>query len=92
MPYFMQAVSVDTTILAPSGVSNQAVLNVVNGDCGDCVAAAEVEEDYSIFGGGHALWLPGIATDLVFTAGGLFTERSDGTAMMMGVVESASNP
>ncbi len=40
---------------------------------------------------GHALSLPGLATDLVFAGGGEFREFSDGTASLTGVVARATD-
>ena len=43
--------------------------------------------------GGHALYLPGIGTDFVFTpTAGTFVEYPNGTAQMSGTVASVSNP
>lgn len=43
---------------------------------------------------GHAAWLPGIATDLVFSkeAPGKFVENADGTATFTGTLVRASDP
>ena len=42
---------------------------------------------------GHAFWLPGIGTDLVFTPSpGSFTVSNDGTATLTGTLHSKSNP
>ena len=42
---------------------------------------------------GHAFWLPGLSTDLVFTPSpGSFTVNNDGTATLTGTLHSKSNP
>ncbi|MBZ0252140.1 MAG: hypothetical protein K8I02_02260, partial [Candidatus Methylomirabilis sp.] len=59
--------------------------------CGDrpkpsvplCASAAQ--------GGGHALWLPGVGTEFIFTAPGPFIEKGDGTAQLSGVVVDAND-
>jgi hypothetical protein len=40
----------------------------------------------------HALYLPGIATDFIFSTPGSFVENPDGTAHLSGTVFSESNP
>lgn len=41
----------------------------------------------------HAVWLPGIGTDFVFTpAPGSFVENLDGTALLTGTIAKSSNP
>lgn len=42
--------------------------------------------------GDHAFWLPGIGTDFVLRPGGHFIERSDGTAVVRGIIERENNP
>ncbi|MEM6794486.1 MAG: hypothetical protein AAF725_10930, partial [Acidobacteriota bacterium] len=41
--------------------------------------------------GGHGVWLPGLATDLVFVDAGTFVEYSDGTALLTGQVFRAGD-
>ncbi len=90
-PIYIQIVTFDLAELRFDQVSNLAVLQIVSGDCGECVEAAPVDSSAK-YSGGHALWMPGIATDFVFTSGGDISERGDGTARMTGVVASESDP
>ena len=53
-----------------------------------CVDAAESSAFNN--SGGHALWIPGVAPDLVFYKLGKLVEYSDGTAVLSGEVRSAS--
>ncbi len=91
-PCWVQAVELDGQTKAIVGLSNTEVLVTVPGDCGQCVEEAEVDTDVFGGGGGHAFYLPGVASDLTFISGGQLIERGDGTAMMKGVVASLSDP
>ncbi len=56
-----------------------------------CVEEA-ISDSYGS-GSTHALWLPGIAEDLIFDPdSGVFTESADGTATFTGTVSSESDP
>lgn len=57
-----------------------------------CALSANKDELLSRYSGGHAFWLPGLATDLMFEPGAALVERADGTAHLLGTIESASNP
>lgn len=58
-----------------------------------CVEAADADPLWSIFPGGHALWLDKNGTDYVFgDHPGSFVELGDGTARLTGTVFSASDP
>lgn len=54
---------------------------------------AEKDALYGQYSGGHALWLPGIGTDFVFTSEnpGVFTEKMDNTATLTGTVVRKSD-
>ncbi|MEM9597283.1 MAG: hypothetical protein AAGD06_23650, partial [Acidobacteriota bacterium] len=56
----------------------------------NCVS--EAENDAFGTGGGHALWMPGIATKLVMTTPGSWTEFDNGTARFVGTVETRNDP
>jgi hypothetical protein len=79
--------------LVNAGFSSQGgVLCPVSGDRQICAEEAPADPEYG-FNGGHAFWLPGIDTDLIFTPDpGTFVVRLDGTATMTGTVWSAANP
>lgn len=62
---------------------------------GDTVARATAANSVMPFHGAesvHAVTLPGISANLVFVAGGRFTERPDGTARLAGVLQDLANP
>lgn len=90
-PVYLQAVTFDPQAMAFDQISNLLAFEVLAGDCGMCAQEARTDE-YAQYSGGHALWLPGIGNDFVFASGGLFTEREDGRARLMGVVRSSANP
>ena len=57
-----------------------------------CAVKADADS-YGTGSGGHSLWLPGVATDLVFDpTPGTFTQNADGTATLTGTAYSAGNP
>jgi len=57
-----------------------------------CAEKADADPTYAKFPGGHAIWLPGIGKDFVFTdPPGFFVENSDGTARLTGTVRRTSN-
>ncbi|WP_145066266.1 hypothetical protein [Engelhardtia mirabilis] len=91
VPCLLQAVTIDPGQGAFRPPSNVEVLSFAGGDCGVCVDGAEADN----FGQStydHALWLPGVAKDFVFVAGGDFFERADGTAIVTGEVASKAKP
>ncbi|MFT5287507.1 MAG: hypothetical protein ACI8TQ_003694 [Planctomycetota bacterium] len=73
-----------------AGLSNTVAFQQVDGDCGACVDEAQTDS-FALYGGGHALTLPGIGNDFIFAPGGSSVERSDGTARMTGVVSRSSD-
>lgn len=56
-----------------------------------CALPANRDEELSRYSGGHAFWLPSLATDFVFEPGARFVERADGTARLTGEIVSASD-
>ena len=90
-PYYIEILTVDPLTGQFAGLSNMVIVQQVDGDCGACVEEAE-GDDAAKYPAGHALYLPGIGTDFVFTPGGSFVERTGGTARMIGVVTSESDP
>jgi hypothetical protein len=91
-PYFIQMISVDPASNAPSGLSNTVVLSLVSGNCGDCSTESAHQPHYALFPGGPAFWLPPLATDFVFVAGGTFIEHADGKGKMTGLIASKAAP
>lgn len=90
VPCLLQVVSFDL-LNGGAGISNLEVLRVAAGDCGVCVEEAEVDPNLGS-NGGHAFWIPDLAKDFEFVAGGDFSERDDGTARIIGVIASESQP
>ncbi len=91
-PFHLQAAVMDGSTGEFLGFSNPLVFQAVGGDCGLCVDKADTDPALGGSTGGHALWLPGIGTDFVFVSGGQLMERSDGTALLTGVVARESDP
>ncbi len=89
--YYLEILTVDPVTGEYSGLSNTIILQQLEGDCGACVEEAEADSAAQS-PSGHALWLPGIGTDFVFTPSGSFFERTDETARLIGVVTSESDP
>ncbi|HEY0514519.1 MAG TPA: SdrD B-like domain-containing protein [Thermoanaerobaculia bacterium] len=59
----------------------------------DCATPAQGDPAYNQFPSGHALYLPGIGTDFIFTPNpGGFVTHSDGTGSLQGTARSVSNP
>src|SRR5204863_4259743 len=57
-----------------------------------CVIRAVSDPIYNPGGSDHAMWLPGISTNLIFfPEPGSFTEFPDGTATLTGQVRSLTN-
>ncbi|MFN7964020.1 MAG: SdrD B-like domain-containing protein [Thermoanaerobaculia bacterium] len=79
--------------LVAAGTSTQGgALCPMNNDHQTCVDESPADPNYGT-GGGHAFWLPGIDTDLVFTPDpGSFTVRTDGTASITGTAWSTAHP
>ncbi len=62
-------------------------------DGGDqCVTNALPNPTYANSTRSHAIYLPGIVTDLIFTPAGRFTQNPDGTATITGLAASRSSP
>ena len=82
------------TYTATDGCGQTAVcVQKITWTGGASVMAAVPDPGYSQDTVTHAVWLPGIATDLVFTpTPGSFVTLSGGTAKLSGTVYSASNP
>ncbi|MDX1999568.1 MAG: SdrD B-like domain-containing protein, partial [Thermoanaerobaculia bacterium] len=57
-----------------------------------CADAALYDPTWGQFFGNHAIWLPEIATDLVFDPRGRLYEFDNGSARLTGVVRSLSDP
>lgn len=76
----------------PSGVSFGDINIDLGDECVSCAVAAEYDEDVSVFQGGHAFYLPGISHDFFFETGATFAEKSDGTALMSGILFSPTRP
>lgn len=72
--------------------SLQGDINIdLDGDCDRCVEEA-ISSSAAKYDGQHAVYLPGIATDLIATLPGTFTEYPDGTARYLGVVARKNAP
>lgn len=76
----------------PAKVGNGDFNFDFQGDCADCASAAIQDPAVAKHSGGHAFWFPDIGTDFVFVSGGRFSETSQGTARLTGVVARESNP
>ncbi len=78
------------------GISNQSHTHINDEICPEtslCPTPADPDDEYSIFGGGHAFWFPGIGTDFIFIAPGQFNEHPmSGTAKLTGLIASESDP
>jgi len=89
LPWFLNQGDVSVELLEGS--------EPAGGERSFCARRAAFDAAYGLAHGGYltdgyALWLPGVARDLVFVAGGRLDERRDGTARLSGVVASASDP
>jgi hypothetical protein len=74
----VQTLTISTNCNPPETNCVQAAIG--GGPCSDSVTK-------------HAVWLPGIATDFIFTPNpGTFVENPDGTAVIAGTIASFSNP
>ena len=70
---------------------NQLHVNSFNTNPPQCVLEA-VSDNYNPNGSDHAVWMPGISTNLIFMpTPGSWTENPDGTATLRGVVRSRTN-
>ncbi|MDB6034773.1 MAG: hypothetical protein JWM16_5111 [Verrucomicrobiales bacterium] len=79
LPFFL---TVPGQIFVPGGTTNNTF----------CVIRAVSSPVYNHGGSDHALWLPGISTNLIFfPEPGSFTENGDGTARLTGTVRSLTN-
>jgi hypothetical protein len=87
-----------TTLTQPS---NQAVCFPTNFfgdgnidlDTGTTMCVEEAQDDaYGQYAAGHALYLPGVATDLVHLTPGTWVVNANGTAKYTGVVARLSDP
>ncbi len=68
-------------------------INIDLGDeCVTCAAAAVYDEEVAKYQGGHAFYLPGISHDFFFEPGASFDEKSDGTAVLSGILFSPTRP
>ena len=87
-----------TTLQQPTGgvtfpANSDGDFNIdLDGGCGSCASVAPKDEEVARFSGGHALWIPGLASDFAFEAGGWLYESEDGTARLTGIVSSQSDP
>jgi len=73
----------------PNGLGD---FNLTLFNCDYCVSEA-VSDRFNPDGSSHAVWLPGISTDLIFTAQyGYWVENADGTATLTGTVRDRDNP
>lgn len=61
-------------------------------ECLDCATRAGVDSNATGFGGGHALYLPGIWPNFQFAPGATFQEFDDGTAHLAGVAYPPRRP
>ncbi|MEO0649595.1 MAG: hypothetical protein AAFZ65_02810 [Planctomycetota bacterium] len=91
-PVFLQAVALAPSLPALRPPSEVVGIGFAGGDCGVCVDEAVTDSELKGGSAQHALWLPGLATDFQFIAGGDFVERNDGSARLTGVVASVSEP
>ncbi len=85
------------TATQPSGSSypstGQGDINLDIFDCVQCANKADNDSSVNATSAHHAIWLPGISTDLVFSPGnGSLVEKADGTARLTGTLVSTSNP
>ncbi len=75
------------------GISNHLKLTL-GGTCVErCPEAAVEDQQYSQNGGGHAFYIPGLGTQYVFIADGMFEEHVElGTGRLTGFIEQVGEP
>ena len=81
----------DSGITFPSTTNGDFNIDL-DGSCGICTTPAEADPELARYGGGHEIWIPGIATDMVFVSGGWLFEDTDGHATLTGIIQSESDP
>ncbi|MFT5732476.1 MAG: hypothetical protein ACJAZN_001657 [Planctomycetota bacterium] len=81
----------ETGITLPGTTGGDINIDLDGSGTSSCAMPA-VRDDVARYGGGHAIWIPGLATDFVFQPGAMFVERADGSARLEGIAYSASDP
>jgi hypothetical protein len=76
----------------PSGLTRGDINIDLGDECVTCAAAAVYDEEVAEFLGDHAFYLPGISHDFHFEPGASFAEKSDGTAVLSGILFSPTRP
>ena len=76
----------------PSNLSSGDINIDLGDECASCVVAAEYDGEVARFQGNHAFYLPGISHDFIFEPGASFSEGSDGTAVLSGILFSPTRP
>lgn len=57
-----------------------------------CAKDSPADERYALLPGGHSFWMPAIGGEYSFVSGGRFTELTDGTALLTGVIAQEDDP
>ncbi|MEM8710872.1 MAG: hypothetical protein AAGG01_07965 [Planctomycetota bacterium] len=81
-----------TGVTLPGTTGGDINIDLDDSGTSACAMPALRDEGVARYSGGHAFWLPGFATDLVFEPGATFVERADGSARLDGVIYSSSDP
>ena len=76
----------------PSGLTRGDINIDLGDECMTCAVAASYDESVAKYQGGHAFYLPGISHDFMFEPGASFAEKSDGTAVLSGILFSPTRP
>ena len=91
LPLFFQVLTFRPGMKGPSGLSNGAMLLVLNGDCEECVRSTVPDPKWSPWPSTQALILDPLGLDFQMLPGGQFSEYADGTAHLTGVVARTSD-
>ena len=91
LPLFFQVLTFRPGMKGPSGLSNGAMLLVLNGDCEECVRSSVPDPKWSPWPYTQALILAPLGLDFQMLPGAQFSEYADGTAHLTGVVSRTSD-
>ncbi|QDV04679.1 hypothetical protein Poly30_01720 [Planctomycetes bacterium Poly30] len=80
-----------TGVTLPGTTGGDINIDLDESGTSSCAMPA-LKGDAARYSGGHAIWIPGLATDLVFQPGASFVERADGSARLEGIAFSRTDP